>query len=280
MRSTPASPLIPSAPAAPGGASTTPQPILAALIQIPAPPAAAGPVLVPAPAAPPTPPSAAALGLVPQPGVGISGYPTGVLFISPSATGASSGLAALTGATPPGNAVGLIYAVQQAIVTKTFGGQGGTTDINLPLDILPLVRFGIYGRDRLPRAEFGFEIRYLDHQGQEPPAVTRRASTTNIMYRGVGPIASTKAGHRDIRMLLPAAARDLAADVANAQLPLPQTGNYVLVEFPTIATPSFRISVLDPSSPLHAQVAALAASTPNVGHGNAWWLPAGLSPAW
>src|SRR5262249_45057138 len=145
----------------------------------------------------PTPPAPTpAPAPVPQPGVGIAGYPLGVLFVGPNPTGQSPAATAITGVPVQGNAVGLIYAVQQAIVTKTFGGQGGTTDINLPLDILPLVRFGLYGTNQLPRAELAFEIRYLDPQGHEPAAVPRRAGRTNVMYYGVGPIGSTKPGHR------------------------------------------------------------------------------------
>jgi hypothetical protein len=97
----------------------------------------------------------------------------------------------------------------------------------------------------------------------------------------VGPIGGTKPGHRDIRMLIPAVARNLAADVAGAQLTLPKLGDFLLLEFPTITLPNVRLSILDPGSPLlHAQVAALGATTPNVGHGNAWWLPGGVSPVW
>lgn len=296
----PAPPLPAVAPAA-GGAQLPSPPGLAALIQIPAPPPApapapaAAPPLVPGPLVPTVPPAAglvlppappaapapiAAAAPVPQPGVGIAGYPAGVLFVGPNPTGSSSGGTALTGGPAPGNAVGLIYAVQQAIVTKTFGGQAGTTDINLPLDILPLVRFGLYGMNQVPRAEFAFEIRYLDPQGQEPASVSRRTGNTNVMYYGVGPIASTKPGHRDIRMIIPGVAKQLAADVATAGLPLPQIGNYLLLEFPSIGTPAFRVSVIAPASPQHAQAAATAAASPNVGHGNAWWLPAGISPAW
>jgi hypothetical protein len=88
---------------------------------------------------------------------------------------------------------------------------------------------------------------------------------------------------RDLRPGEPAhvgVAKQLTADVANAGLPLPQIGNYLLLEFPSIATPVFRVSVIAPASPQHAQAAAIAAAAPNVGHGNAWWLPAGISPAW
>jgi hypothetical protein len=201
-------------------------------------------------------------------------------FVGPNARSASVGAAALTGASAPGGAVGLIYAAQKAIVTKTFGGKGGTTDLNLPLEILPLLRFGLHGKNNLPRAEFDLDVRYLDQQGLEVASAPRRAGDGNVTYYGVGPIASAKPGHRDVRMLIPSVARDLARDVSNAGLLLPAIGDYLLLEFPTLAQPRLRLSILDPNSTLHTQVARIANATPNVGHGNAWWLPSGVSPAW
>jgi hypothetical protein len=148
----------------------------------------------------------------------------------------------------------------------------------MPLDILPLVQFGLAGKHSLPRADFGFEVRYLDAGVNEP--VARRAGDTNLTYVGIGPNGSLTGTHPDIRLLIPAVARDLGRDLRSGGLPLPGIGDLVLIEFPTRTTPLVRFSFLDPANTVHAAARRVAGATSNIGHGNAWWLPPGLSPVW
>ncbi len=251
-----------------GGGQQPPGPSLRALVRIPA-----------GPLGPATGGGRGPLVGVVQ-GAGIVAYPMGVLFNGPHPTAASRDARALTGAAIPGNAVGLVYGVHNAIVRKTFGTEGGTSDLNLPLEVLPLFLFGIAGANAQPRADFAFHARYLDRRGREPRNVNRQSGRTNITYVGVGPIAGLQPGHRDLRMLIPAPAKRLASEIRSSGHTLPGLGDFVLLELPTPTVPTVRLSVLDPSSRLHRTVRDLTATTPNVGHGNAWWLPAGISPAW
>jgi hypothetical protein len=90
-------------------------------------------------------------------------------------------------------------------------------------------------------------------------------------------------GNRDIRMLIPALVRDLIPLIQGAGMPLPADGDYALLEWPTPADPTFRLTFLQQTHALaqqaqHLFAAAVAAHQLIGDNGSA--LPAGVSPVW
>lgn len=183
---------------------------------------------------------------------------------------------ALTGAPLPGGALGLVLRLSRDS-TRHFEDRRGTSNVSIPVQTLPTVRFGIYhGKYKRPRAEFGLRARYVGAQWTfllDPLA-------TSIMAYGY---VEQEPGHRDVRLLLPAAIRTLAERIRLAGVAAPADGDMALLEWPTEATPEFRLTFLERGSPLALQAQALfdaaAASGVPVGDG-ACWLAAGVSPPW
>jgi hypothetical protein len=105
-------------------------------------------------------------------------------------------------------------------------------------------------------------------------------ANTNVMAYG---FAAGESGHGDVRMLVPAAVKNLRDDILYAGLPVPADGDLALLEWPTHADSVFRISFLERGSPLEQQAHQLFANATSnnelVGEG-ACWLPSGFSPQW
>ncbi|MBI1187354.1 MAG: hypothetical protein GC206_08510 [Alphaproteobacteria bacterium] len=154
----------------------------------------------------------------------------------------------------------------------------GTANISIPVPTLGTLRFGIFnGRTTRPRAEFELQMRYLTSGAQ----LLAPAAETNIMVYGYAP---GDTGHGDVRMVVPKPpATNIAMQAGNAGLPLPSDGDCALLEWPTGADPTFKLTLMDPQSPLFTQAQTLltSASAANqlVGQG-ACWLPSNVSPVW
>lgn len=140
------------------------------------------------------------------------------------------------------------------------------------------LRFGIYnGKYVRPRVEFEMQMRYLSGS----TSLVAPAAETNVMVYGFAP---GETGHGDVRMVVPKPpAANIGGQVAKAGLPLPNDGDFALLEWPISADPAFKLTLLDTRSPLFAQAQTLwtNASVANqlVGQG-ACWLPPGISPPW
>ncbi len=202
------------------------------------------------------------------------GFPTYLQF-DPKATRQTANTSALTGASLPGGSIGLIIQLNRDS-GRHFFGRSGTANISIPVECLLTIRFGIYGIHGRPRAEFDLKIRYLT----AGKVIGARAAKTNVMGYG---FTASETGHGDVRLLVPAAAKDLGQDVKSAGLALPAVGDVALLEWPTLVDHSFRLSFLDKHSPVSLQATPLydsaLTSAQVVGNG-ACWLPAGVSPVW
>lgn len=231
--------------------------------------------LPPVPPGPVLPASAPSLVL---PSVNRAGFPAEVLFDA-SATGPTAGAMALSGGTLPGGAVGLIIRLSKDD-TRIFASGVGTANINLPVNSMPTLRFGVLGRSgypNRPRAEFDLYVRYLGHNQD---FVLPDPAESNVMLYGYLPGES---GHQNRRMLLPADVRALGDQIRQAGLPVPTVGDLALLEWPTPTGPEFRLSFLEPGSSLAQQAQMLfntAITSQQTLADNACGLPAGISPTW
>lgn len=214
----------------------------------------------------------AALASVPQ----SPPYPPYVLF-APGSTSPTRGRAALSGANLPGGYAGLVLRLNRDSARHWRGGTG-TANISIPVPTVGTLRFGIYnGKYVRPRAEFDLQMRYLSGS----TSLLAPAAETNIMVYGFAP---GETGHGDVRMVVPKPpAANIGAQAASAALPPPNDGDCALLEWPTSADPTLKLTLLDPRSALFAQAQSLwtNASVANqlVGQG-ACWLPPGVSPVW
>jgi len=204
-----------------------------------------------------------------------AGFPQYLLF-DPSATTPTQGAGALTGATLPSDATGLIIRLNRDSA-RHFAGRPGTANISIPVATISTLRFGLYqGKYQRPRAEYRLLLRYIGQGG----TIAIAPVNTNIMAYG---FALGETGHGDIRMLVPVHVRALTQQVTDSGMPVPVEGNLAILEWPTTASPDFRLTFLEPVSQLYQQAAGLfataEAASQLVGDG-ACWLPAGLSPTW
>lgn len=227
---------------------------------------------IPAPAVTvPTVVAAAGLNSVPT-----ANYPS-YIRSAPGALSPTNGGNALTGTSLPNGSTGLIVRLNRDS-TRHWHGRDGTANISIPVATLPTIRFGLYqGKYARPRAEFELQMRFL-HQGGDYRA---SPASTNIMPYGGAPGES---GHADTRFLVPKPPALEIRSFANANgILVPDDGDLAILEWPIAARPSFLLSLIERSTPLHTSAAAaMATATTNgaiVGQG-ACWLPAGLSPAW
>lgn len=153
-------------------------------------------------------------------------FPQYILF-APNATTPTHGPSALSGASLPAGAVGLILRLNRDS-TRHFDNRGGTANISVPVATLGTFRFGLYvGQYTRPRAEFSLVLRYIG------PSQTFRAAPedTGIMVYGFLPGES---GHGDVRMVLPRPpTRQLAEAISSAGGHLPREGDFALLEWPT-----------------------------------------------
>jgi hypothetical protein len=161
-----------------------------------------------------------------------------------------------------------------------FAGGVGTANINLPVESMHTLRFGVLGRGgypNRPRAEFDLLMRYI---GTSSTITLPDPADTNVMLYGY---LQGESGHQNRRMLLPADARTLAAQIQQVGLPLPGVGHFALLEWPTAVDPEVRLSFLEPGSPVFQQAQQLFTNATNSGQlvgDGACWLPPGISPVW
>jgi hypothetical protein len=210
-----------------------------------------------------------------RPAVPRSEFPPYLLF-DPSAKTPTSGAGALSGASLPSGAVGLVIRLNRDSA-RHFDDRAGTANLSVPVATLGTLRFGIFkGRYERPRAEYTLRMRYVSEHGQ----LSVDNVSTNIMAYG---FAKGETGHGDVRMVLPAAIRVLSDKIARAGWDVPKENDFALLEWPNAQTPSFRLSFLDPGSGVFATASQLfgqaAASNQLVGEGTCW-LSAGIASPW
>ncbi len=201
-------------------------------------------------------------------------YPPYVWFAQ-GATAPTRGPDALTG-TGLGDATGLIIRLSRDN-DRHWRDAPGTANISIPVSTAPTLRFGVYGNRNRPRAEFDFLARYVDDGSdlRAPPA------ETGIMSFGSTP---GDVGHADLRLVLPKPPiADLRGQLIARGTALPQALDLAVLEWPTPATPSFRLTFVDPGSQLGASITTIwqsAVATNQLASRGACWLPVGVSPAW
>lgn len=198
------------------------------------------------------------------------------LRFAPDAQTPTRGLEGLTGYPLPNDAVGLILRLSRD-TTRLFAGRPGTANVSIPVNALGTLRFGLYRRaHERARAEFSLRARYV---GPQHSFIVGPVDT-NVMTYGYG---ERETGHRDVRMLVPAALRELALRAQDAGLAVPTDGDVALLEWPTEVAPEFRLTLMERGSPLMLEAQALfdtaARAGTLIGDG-ACWLPPGLSPSW
>ena len=235
-------------PEAAGGGAAPPgliRPRLQPLIHFPGPgavPAAPLPVIAPA-------------GPILLPAVPRDPYPPYVLF-APGAVAPTTGIAALSGSALPGGYAGLVVQLNRDS-SRHWRGGSGTANISIPVPTVSTLRFGMFqGQRPRPRAEYGFDMRYLY------PSIALRAgpTDTNVMVYGY----AGDPGHGDVRMVVPVRpAREIAMQVQQHARVMPAEGDVALLEWPTGGHPSFRLT-----SP-RTQLAVVAASGRTPGSGRA-----------
>lgn len=257
---------LPRPPRPTGGGGQAPQrPGLAPLVAINAPPpapVAARPIAVapawtPLPTMQQTPP-----------------YPPYVWFAQGANT-PTKGPGALTG-TGLGGATGLILRLNRDN-DRHWRNAPGTANVSIPVSTAPTLRFGIYGPRARPRAEFELHIRYVDNNSD----LRAPADETGIMSFGFTP---GDAGHADLRLVLPKAPIvDLRGQLNAQGKRLPQALDLALLEWPSPATPNFRLTFVDPASGLGTAIDGIwqnAVAANQLASRGACWLPVGVSPAW
>lgn len=197
------------------------------------------------------------------------------MYFAPDADLPTYGAEALTGITL-GEARGLIVRLSRDN-DRHWREAPGTANLNVPISAATTLRFGVYGVRQRPRAEFELELRYVDdahHFGVD-------AAPTGIMSFGFTP---GDIGHSDLRLVIPRPpVATLRAQLLSEDLRLPQAGDLALLEWPTPAHPTFRMTVTHPASGLGQsmwQAWQHAAANGQLASRGACWLPTGLSPAW
>lgn len=164
------------------------------------------------------------------------GFPAYILF-EPNAVDATSGWKALSGAKLKVPYVGLIMKLTRDSV-RHFEGRAGTANISIPVAVAKTFRFGVFPRSGRPRAEFSLRLRY-----HASGLRVEQSCETNVMAYGVLP---QDTGHGDLRMVLPAAVREVAENIVQNGCPLPKTGDLFLMEWPNDEFDHFRITFLEP----------------------------------
>lgn len=221
-----------------------------------------------------TPSTAVVPGILPA--VPQNPFPSYVLF-APGQTTPTQGITALSGATLPGGYAGLIIRLNQDS-TRHWRGSPGTANISIPVPTVSTLRFGMYQAkyDR-PRAEFSLTMRYIFTGGE----IVSRPAETNVMVYGFAP---GETGHGDVRLVIPARPATYLRDQINARgLPLPQSDDVALLDWPTMQDPQIRLTLLESGSSLFAQFRAVLAAAESAGQvvgRGACWLPAGAAPSW
>jgi len=207
-----------------------------------------------------------------------SNFPIHVLF-DPNSVGPTRGVNALTGSTLPGNAAGLIVRLTRDD-TRIFARREGTANVNLPVETMGTLRFGVLGRgifpDR-PRAEFDLFVRYI---GMHNTFVLPNPIDTNVMLYGYIP---GETGHQNRRMLLPSGIGPLRDQILHAGDSLPTEGDFAFLEWPIVSSPEFRLSFLERGSQIANDAHQIFTGASNNGQlvgGGACWLPISASTIW
>jgi hypothetical protein len=199
------------------------------------------------------------------PAVKRPGFPDYMLF-EPDATEPTSGIYALTGAHLPHNAIGVILKLKKSN-SRYFRNEDGTQDVNLPISAAPTIRFGVGGKHNRPRADISLSLLFV----ADTVIIEGGAANSNISGYGY---SSTESGHKDIRFLMPAAVKGLAAEIKVQQLPLPASGDVFVIKWPTEDTSNFELAFLARGSRSAIAAASLYASAQANGQldGGACWL--------
>lgn len=213
-----------------------------------------------------------------HPSIVVNGFPGYMLFV-PDPDSPTSGTEALSGATLPGGAVGLIIRLNNDSA-RHFLQRPGTANISVPVATLSTLRFGVYGSGTYPnrpRAEYNLLLRYIS---QSMTIYHPTPVPTSVMAYG---FLREETGHKDIRMVLPAAVKQLSTAIQARGLPIPQPSDLALMEWPTPTSPEFRFTFAQRRSDLYQMIENFftnaVLSHQLVGEG-ACWLPPGFSPDW
>lgn len=200
------------------------------------------------------------------------GFPAYIQF-EPGAEAPTSGWTALSGAKLTEPYVGLIMRLTKDSARHFSGGQG-TANISIPVAVAKTFRFGVYPNSGRPRAEFSLQIRY-----HASALHVEQSVNTNVMAYGV---LTNDTGHGDLRMVLPAAVKEMAGEIAQNGLPLPTNGDLFLMEWPSEDFEHFRITFLEPGCLEHTLVEQtyLAAAQENRLMGGSCGLTMNISPHW
>lgn len=268
----------PPKPAVVGGtgvASTkSPRPRLQRLFKLPTVKAPTSSPAAPTAVPPVVPPPARSVTSARLPSNSRAGFPSYLLF-DPSATAATVDLSALTGTSLPNGSTGLIVQLNRDSA-RHFMGRSGTANISIPVATASTLRFGVSGIHGRPTCMFYLDMRYVGDK------LKIDGGSKQISVMGYG-FTAAETGHGDIRMLVPAAVRDLATAVKRAGKPVPTDGDLALLEWPNATYPKFRLTFIDTGSTLYVQASRIFQAAPAsgslVGHGACWLVP-GLSPTW
>jgi hypothetical protein len=197
------------------------------------------------------------------------------MYFAPETDQPTFGAAAVTGI-GLGGPTGLIIRLSRDN-DRHWREAPGTANLSVPVSTASSIRFGFYGDRQRPRAEFAFRLRYVDDDQQilAPP------ENTGLMSYGYTP---GDTGHADLRLVIPRPpVAEVRADLVALGLRLPQAGDLAILEWPTPAVPSYRMTVTNPGSAFGQGLAAAwaeAAVQDQLVSRGACWLPAGLSPDW
>ncbi len=207
----------------------------------------------------------------------LADYPDSVWFDPTARASPTNGAAGLMAAPFPKPCL-IVKLNRQSI--KNFWGTPGTSDVNLPLDILPYIRFGVGGVNLLPKVLFGYEARYVGDGGL---ALSDGSGETNITYVGVGPVPTRT--HPDLRLLVPSGISELEPKITGAGAALPDEGDFMVLHLPTKMQPTVRFTFLDRGSSIFRAVDGFYKAEVSAGHGlgstkSAVWAPDTFVPSW
>lgn len=200
------------------------------------------------------------------------GFPDYIKFAL-GADAPTSGWMALSGVKLNDPYVGLIMKLNKDSA-RHFSGGSGTANVSIPVDVAGTFRFGILKPSGRPRAEFSLKIRY-----HSQTLNVEQLCETNVMAYGFLP---KDTGHGDLRMVVPAAVKQVAAEIASNGLAMPKAGDLFLLEWPNQCFDYFRMTFLEENSPEHILVtqAYQEAAQANRIIGSSCGLKKGLSPEW
>ena len=230
------------------------------------------PITAPQAAAPPVTPTAAVAN---PPSAAKPGFPWYFLF-DPAATSPTSGTNALSGTPLPEDAVGIVITLTKDS-DRLFAGKIGTNNITLPIPTVPSLRFGVGGDWNRPWANYDIRARYVANGGN----ITATPTATSVQAYGY--IAGEKSSQNIRLVVVKSAVSDIVQAITENKWIAPKAGDLALLEWPTPATPAFRLSFLEKTSALYASADALfngAKVAKQLVGKSACWLPPGVSPAW